>query len=152
MSLINYEPVNFLNRMQHDLDNFLKLNGHSIFHRSPDESDTFIPTEWIPTVNIDEEEKQFVITADVPGVSPEDIEVSMDGHILSIKGERKHEQEETKKNYRLRECSYGSFERRLSMPDTADETKIKAKNKDGVLTVTIAKKKASKSKLIKVES
>ena len=152
MSLANYEPVNFINRMQSDLNDFYKLNGKRLVPSIFDHSTTLLSSEWMPSVDIKENRKQFVVTVDVPGVNSNDIEVSMENACLSIKGERKVEKEETDENHRRRECSYGAFERRFSMPDTADAERVTAKQKDGVLTITVAKKKAAKPRSIEIES
>ena len=152
MLLTKYEPVNFLNRMQSDLNDFFRVNGNSRMPSLFDDNNELLSAEWIPSVDVKENGKQFTITADVPGVDPKDIEVSMENGFLSIKGERKEEKEETKDDRRIKECSYGSFERRFSMPDTADADRVTAKNKNGVLTVTIAKKQAAKPKLIEIQS
>ena len=152
MLLTNYEPVQFLNRMQSDLNDFFKINGKTRFPSLFDESSSLISAEWVPSVDIKENDKQFAITVDVPGVDPKDIQVSMENGYLSIRGERKEEKEESNADQRIRECAYGSFERRFSMPDTADADRVTAKNKNGVLTVTVAKKEAAKPKLIKIES
>lgn len=152
MQLTKYEPVNFLNRMQSDLNDFFRVNGNPRMPWLFDDSNELLSAQWTPSIDVSENGKQFTITADVPGVDPKDIEVSMENGYLSIKGERKEDKEETKDNRRIRECSYGSFERRFSMPDTADADRVTARNKNGVLTVTVAKKKAAKPKLIEVKS
>ena len=107
-------------------------------------------TSWAPAVDIKEEEEAFVLTADVPGVDAENIDVTIDGGVLSIKGERKSEHTEEEKNFRRVERSYGSFERRFSFPDTVDVDSITAKQKDGVLEVRVPKKAASTPKKITV--
>ena len=152
MQLTKYEPMRLLNRMQDEINEFFHHNGN---HRLPslfDEMETWPGLEWAPSVDIKEEDKQFVITADIPGVDPKDIEVTMENGMLKIKGERKSEKEEKKKDYRLKECTYGSFERAFRMPETADGDKIKAKGKNGVLAITIAKKAGSAPKKIAIES
>ncbi|MEX2365178.1 MAG: Hsp20/alpha crystallin family protein [Pseudohongiellaceae bacterium] len=152
MSLINYEPMNFLNRMQNEMNQFFHRNGRSLMPALIDEDEAWLTSEWAPHVDIKEEENQFVVTADIPGVEPKDIEVSMDSGVLTIKGERSSEKEETKKDYRLKECSYGSFIRSFRMPESADSDNIKAKGKNGVLSLTIAKKETVKPRKISIES
>jgi HSP20 family protein len=151
MSLTKYEPMNLLSRMQSELNHF--------FHRSDaDFSSLFadnqmlISTEWMPRIDIKEDETVYKVTADIPGVDPKDIKVTMENGMLSIKGERKSEKEETKKNYHRRECVMGSFERSFRMPDTADSNKITAKGKNGVLSIEIGKKEVAKAKTIPIQS
>jgi HSP20 family protein len=99
-----------------------------------------VTSQWAPRVDIREEDKRFVILADVPGVDPKEIEISMEKGILSIKGERKAEsKEETGKLTRV-ERSYGAFYRRFALPDSADADGITAVGKHGVLEISIPKK------------
>ncbi|MEX2470050.1 MAG: Hsp20/alpha crystallin family protein [Pseudohongiellaceae bacterium] len=152
MSLINYEPMNFLNRMQNELNQFFHHNGHRLMPSLIDEDEAWLTSEWAPHVDIKEEDNQFMVTADIPGVDPKDIEVSMDKGLLTIKGERSSEKEEKKKDYRIRECSYGSFIRTFRMPESADSDNIKARGKNGVLSITIARKETAKPRKIEIES
>jgi len=152
MSLIKHEPLSLLGRMHSDLNDYFRINGTRLVPNLFSESGSPITNEWLPAVDVKENRKQFVITADLPGVDPKDIQVSMDNGYLSISGERKTEKEESDDNHRIRECSYGAFERRFSMPETADVNKITAKEKNGALTITIAKKKAGKAKLVDIKS
>lgn len=149
MSLIKREPMNFLSRMQKELNHFFDDKDHfpSVFA----DGEPFFGTRWMPSIDIKEDDAQYTVTADVPGVEARDIEVSMEDSILTIKGERKSEKEESKKNYHRRECVMGSFERSFRMPAAADADSITASHKDGVLTVNIPKKKVDKPKTVKVE-
>ncbi|MBX3692267.1 Hsp20/alpha crystallin family protein [Dokdonella sp.] len=98
-----------------------------------------VTSQWAPRVDIREEDKRFVILADVPGVDPAAIEVHMDKGILTIKGERTSEKVEGTKFTRI-ERSYGSFHRRFALPDSADAEAISATGKHGVLEISIPKK------------
>lgn len=149
MSLVSIEPNNFINRLREDINTMLRSNRWPSFL---DEESTIATSEWMPAVDIKEEKNQFVIRADIPGVDPKDIEVSMENGTLSIQGERKSEGKEEKNGYRRTECSYGFFHRRFSLPDTADSEKITAKGKHGVLEIKIGKKEGSKPRLINVQS
>jgi HSP20 family protein len=145
-----YEPMNLLSRMQSQLNDF--------FHRSDtdilsifDDGQMLIGTEWIPRIDIKEDETQYIVTADIPGVDLKDVTVTMENGTLCIKGERKSEKEEKKKNYHRRECMMGSFERSFRMPDSADSSMVSAKGKNGVLTIRIGKKEVAKPKAIKID-
>lgn len=151
MSLIKYEPLSLLSRMQRDLDDFFRRSEEKFPSMFPDNT-RLLDTEWSPRIDIKEDEKQFLVTADIPGVSPKDIQVTMESNVLSIRGERKEEQEETKKHYRRRECMMGSFERSFVLPETADGSNISASGKHGVLTVTIPKKPAAKPTTIPIKT
>lgn len=145
-----YEPVNLLNRMQSQLNEFFHRGDSDILSLF-DDGQMLIGTEWMPRIDIKEDDTQYTVTADIPGVDPKDITVTMENGTLCIKGERRSEKEEKKKNYHRRECMMGSFERSFRMPDTADSSKISAKGKNGVLTIGIGKKDVAKPKTIKID-
>lgn len=93
-----------------------------------------------PEVDIVEKEKAYEITADLPGVDEKNIEIQLSNGNLTIKGEKKEEKEEKKKDFYLHERHFGSFERTFGLPDGVDADKIEASFKKGVLTVTLPKK------------
>ena len=105
---------------------------------SDDNTDVAI-SHWRPAVDIKEEDNRFLIRADIPGVDPKDIEITMEEGVLTIKGERTSEKDEKREDYRRVERSRGTFYRRFSLPDTADAEKIVATGKDGVLELVIPK-------------
>jgi HSP20 family protein len=96
--------------------------------------------QWAPRVDIREDEQQFVILADIPGVDPAQIEVSMDKGVLSIAGKRELPGSETDGKFTRVERSRGSFQRYFTLPDTANAESISASGKFGVLEITIPKK------------
>ncbi|MCW8828213.1 MAG: Hsp20/alpha crystallin family protein, partial [Gammaproteobacteria bacterium] len=96
-------------------------------------------SDWVPAVDIKEDQECFTITADLPGVQGKDIEVHAENGMLTIRGERESEKKDQHEGYKRIERSYGSFFRRFTLPDTADTDKISAKADNGVLTVTIPK-------------
>lgn len=106
--------------------------------------------EWMPAVDISETENEIIVKADLPGVKPDDIEISLSENILTIKGEKKREEEEKKENFYRVERYYGSFMRSISLPCDVDEEKIQATYKDGVLRIVLPKKPEEKKKVIKV--
>ena len=109
---------------------------------SNDETDqsNVVTSQWAPRVDIREEEKRFVIFADIPGVDPKDIEVNMDKGILTIKGERVSESVAENGQFTRVERSSGTFYRRFALPDSADAENIGATGKHGVLEISIPKK------------
>jgi len=94
---------------------------------------------WALNVDVSENDKELVVTADVPGMDEKDIEVELSDGLLSIKGERKEERDEKKDAYHLTERSYGVFQRTIPLPGELLEDQAKAKFKKGVLTVSIPK-------------
>jgi HSP20 family protein len=150
MNLVRYQPNDVVNRLQDDMNQLFKVNGWmpNLF----DENSHIATSQWVPTVDIKENEKQFTITADIPGVEPKDIDVSMENGMLTIKGERKTEIKDKENGYRRVERTYGSFHRRFSLPETADGEHVSAKGKHGVLEITVAKRESSKARKIEVKS
>lgn len=148
MNITRYESGNLFSRLQEDINKILKSNAWTGW---PDES-SVATAQWVPSVNIREKDDQFVISADIPGVNPDEVEVKMENGALTIQGERKSEQHKEENGYRRVECSYGSFYRRFALPDTADANKIQAKAKHGVLEITIGKREAAWPKAIKVQA
>ncbi len=98
-------------------------------------------TDWAPSCDISETDKEYKVRAELPAMKKDDVHVSVDKGILTIQGERKEEKEEKGEKFHRRELSYGTFVRRFTMPEDADETKVDAKFKDGMLEVSIPKSK-----------
>jgi HSP20 family protein len=144
MAITRYEPFHYLTQLSRELDRF---RGES-----EDNAGAVATAEWAPAVDIKEEENRFVIHADIPGVNPEDIDVSMEKGVLTIKGEKNTEAKTEKDNYKRVERIYGSFYRRFSLPDTANNDAISAKIKNGVLDIVIPKREAVKPKKISVSA
>ncbi len=88
-------------------------------------------TDEFPSIDVSENEKEIKVTAELPGLEPKDIDVSVAQGCLTIKGEKKFEDEEKKENYHRRECSYGCFQRSVTLPANIDESKIDATYKNG---------------------
>ena len=106
--------------------------------------------EWAPRVDISELEDSYVVKADLPGVEDKDIEITLDKRVLTIKGQRHVEESSDDKGYTRRERFTGSFVRKFTLPETADGQNITAQNKNGVLTLTIAKTVESQPRKIEL--
>ena len=113
------------------------------FAIQPGESMTL--AEWSPSVDIGENDKEFVIKAELPDVKKEDIKVNVENGTLCISGDRRAEKEETGVKFHRVERSYGHFERTFGLPEQADTDKITSEYKDGVLTVHLPKNPQAKS-------
>ena len=150
MSLVNYEPWSLLDRFQQQL-NQLGYADKTIAGNDNDYSNV-VTGRWSPAVDIKEEADRFLIPADLPGVDPKDIEITMDNGVLTIKGERQSEAREEKAGYKRVERVSGSFYRRFSLPDTADAERIEAKGKDGVLEIILTKHEKVQPRKIEVKS
>ncbi len=147
MSMLRYQPWGLLNQLHGEVDSlFNTRQGRN------DDTDQLATRDWVPAVDIREEDNRFIIHADVPGVDPGDIEVNMEDGVLSIKGERQSEKTDEREGYKRVERVRGSFLRRFSLPDTANADAISAKSKNGVLEVVIPKQEKVLPKRIQVES
>ena len=109
-----------------------------------------VTSQWTPRVDIREEDTRFAIFADIPGVDPKDIEITMEKGILSIKGERKAEAAEQNGKLTRTERSHGVFYRRFALPDVADAEGIKANGRNGVLEISIPKRAETAPRRISV--
>ena len=148
MMLTRYEPWSAVRQLHNEM-------GRA-FANAPlgaGDGSNVAASRWTPAVDIREDDGRFAITADIPGVDPGDIEVTMENGVLTIKGERKLDTEEEGDNgYRRVERMYGNFYRRFALPDTADADAISASGKDGVLEVSIPKRAEVQPKRIAVSA
>ena len=115
------------------------------------ERDDITLADWEPLADITEDDKEYVIKAELPDVKKEDVKVTVENGVLTIAGERKFEKEEKGKKYHRVERAFGSFVRSFTLPDDADANKVNAEFKDGVLKVHVAKSEAAKPKQIEVK-
>jgi HSP20 family protein len=106
---------------------------------------------WSPPVDIYETENELVLKADVPEIDPKNVAIQMENGTLTVKGERRFEEQRNGRGFHRIERGYGSFVRAFSLPDTVDPEKVKADYKNGVLTITLPKKEVAKPKTVNVE-
>ena len=114
----------------------------------------FVPTEadeFAPSLDVSETAGEWRVKAELPGVAPQDVEVSVTGNVLTIRGEKKVETKAEGENFRRSERRYGSFVRTLEFPTDVDAGKVDAQAKNGVLTVTLPKAEASRPKTVAVK-
>ena len=107
-------------------------------------------SNWNPPVDIYESEGELTVNLDLPGVDPNNVEVSVENNVLTIRGERKFEEKQDKENYHRVERSYGSFARSFTLSTRVDSDKIRANYNAGVLTITLPKAEAAKPKKIQI--
>jgi len=103
-------------------------------------------------MNLTESENDVTVTAELPGVDPQDVDISVSDNLLTIRAEKKQEKEDKKRDYHYVERSYGSFHRSIQLPSSADPSKVDASYKNGVLTVTLQKRPEAKPKRIEVKT
>jgi HSP20 family protein len=107
--------------------------------------------DWRPVVDVAETESDIIVKAEIPGIDPKDVDISITGDTLTLKGEKKEEKENTGKCYHRVESSYGSFNRVITLPASVDVDKVTAEGKNGLLEITLPKKEESKAKKINVK-
>jgi len=144
--MTKYEPWGMLRQMRKEMDD--------LFNRGYLDSGQLASNSanWVPAVDVKEEDNRFIIHADIPGVAPNDIKVKIENRVLTIQGEKKHERSESEKNFRGIERSSGSFFRQFTLPESADTDKVSAKSNNGVLELIIPKaEKTNSSREVTVE-
>lgn len=104
-----------------------------------------------PAIDVEESDKEVTVRAELAGVDPKDVEINVSGTTLTLKGEKKQEREEKKKDYHFMERRYGSFHRSIQLPSSIDPDKVDATYKNGVLTVAIQKRPEARPKRIEVK-
>lgn len=145
MNLTRFEPWSIVDLLHRDLDRIAPS-------RFADDDNENPIANWVPAVDIVEEKDRFVLQADVPGVDPTDIDVSMDASVLSVSGERKTENLSEDNGFRRVERASGRFFRRFNLPDTADAKNISAKSSNGILEVSIPKLPEVQARRISVQA
>jgi HSP20 family protein len=151
MNIARYRQVPSQGRLQSDLlQVFDRLFEGSLFDQDQTDDSSIVTSQWVPRVDVKEEQDRFVLYADLPGIDPDKIDVSMDKGILTIKGERSSEASEQTDRFSRIERRYGNFYRRFALPDSADPEGIQAHGRNGVLEITIPKKPEAAPRRIQV--
>src|SRR4051795_8091113 len=143
-TLTRWEPFRELEELQNRLS--------TIVSRTPRQNgrEDMTIADWVPTADITEDDKEYLIKAELPEMKKEDVKVTVENGVLTISGERKFEKEEKNKKYHRVERGYGTFVRSFALPDDADAGKVKAEFKSGLLTVHLPKSEQAKPKQIEV--
>lgn len=106
---------------------------------------------WGPQIDLSETEKELTIKAELPGIEPKEVEINVVGNVLTLRGEKKQEHEEKKRDYHYVERQYGSFHRSIPLPTYVNADKVDAHYKNGVLTITLEKRPEARAKRIEVK-
>lgn len=140
--------LNNMETFQHNLDSLLRHSStlHPVTQQEP-----VVAPEWSPLVDISEDEKEYLIKAELPEVRKEDVKVTAEAGTLTIMGERRFENGEQGKKYHRVERAYGTFGRTFSLPPDASPAKVSAEFKDGVLTVHLVKDEKAKPQQIEIK-
>jgi len=131
MSLVRYQPINLFDNFNEDINRyFANIRSKPAANQE---------RKWAPAVDIREEENRYLLSADIPGVNRENIEITLEDGVLTLKGERSGESGTNGKEYRRKERMHGTFMRQFTLPETVDTQNISATVKAGVLDVVIPK-------------
>ena len=141
MSLIHYKPINLFDQFNDEMNRYLSSMRSTAANQEHD---------WTPAVDIQEEDNHYLLTADIPGVNRNDVEITLEDGVLTVKGERKSGTDISEEGYRRRERLHGTFVRQFNLPDTVDTANITATAEDGVLRIAIPKQEKPEPRRITV--
>lgn len=147
-SLAHWDPFKEMDELQRRLSSVFGLAPRRLVNG---QEETMTVAQWSPLVDITEDDKEYLIKAELPEVRKEDVKVTVENGVLTITGERRFEKEAKGKRYHRIERAYGSFARSFTVPDDADDTHVAAEFKDGLLAVHLAKSEKARPKTIEVK-
>ncbi len=142
MAIARYEPWNLMNQLQGELNR--------AFRDLASNETSAATADWVPAADVEEYEDRFELYVDLPGVVAKDVEITLEGGVLSLSGERKVERAVQQMTRHRRERGYGRFYRRFILPDTVNAEAVKATERNGVLAITIPKKAAAQPRRIEI--
>lgn len=148
MAIVRWEPFRELLSTQ---DRFNQLFNQTFTQAFGKEGQELASRNWAPAVDIYETDHNLVIKTELPGIDPKDVEVRVENNTLVLQGERKFEKNTSEENYHRVERSYGTFSRSFTLPSTVNTENAQAEYKDGILTLTLAKREEAKPKTIKIQ-
>jgi len=147
MALVRWDPFRELEEMSDRLNRVFARPAL----RTTNGKENLTVADWMPTVDISETEGEYLIKAELPEVKKEDVKVTVENGVLTLQGERRQEKEEKGKKFHRVERSYGSFIRSFTLPESVDDSGVKAEYKDGVLNLHLPKTEKVKPKAIEVK-
>jgi HSP20 family protein len=147
MALVRWEPVRELTSFQNDMNRLFD----TFFDTPTAGNGTTPPRRWIPAMDLVETDEHFVLKADLPGLAESDVNLEVEGNVLTISGERKAEHEDKGEGYVRVERSYGAFRRSLTLPEGVDPEAVTASFDQGVLEVRIPKPEERKPRRVAIQ-
>jgi HSP20 family protein len=150
MAIVRWEPFRDLAGLQERMNRLFEESVRTRGTASGQEEDWALGGSWAPPVDIFEQDGNIVLKAEIPGIEPKDVELRVENNVLTIKGERKLENEVKRESYHRVERAYGVFTRQFTLPTTVDAENIKAEYKDGMLKVSLPKREEAKPKQISI--
>lgn len=149
MSIVKYDPFRDLRTLQDEMN---RLFTGSLSRSGSGQDDEIMRGAWAPSVDIFENKDQIVLEADLPGMKPEDVEISIENNVLTLHGERKFEKKDESDNFHRVERSYGSFTRSFTLPPTVTSENANAEFENGMLRLTLAKREEAKPRRIEIKA
>jgi HSP20 family protein len=148
MTIVRWEPVRDLLGLRERMNRLFEESARGL---GRGQEEDWVMGAWAPAVDIYEKGTDVVLKAELPGLDPKDVDIRIENNVLTLKGERKIEDEIKQENYHRVERAYGGFTRSFTLPSTVDTTNVKADYKDGVLRITLPKREEAKPKQIQVD-
>ena len=148
MSIIKYDPFRELRSLQDEMNRLFMSN----YSQRGGSEEGFASGAWNPQVDIFENKNEIVLEAELPGLKPENVNISIEHNVLTIHGERKFEKKDEKDNFHRVERSYGSFTRSFTLPPTVSSENANAEFENGVLRLTLAKREEAKPRRIEIKA
>jgi HSP20 family protein len=148
MALIRWEPARELGTIQNEMNRLFNTFFDTPTAAAPGNGSAM--RRWIPAMDLVETENDFVLKADLPGLTENDVNIELEDNVLTLSGERKAEHEDRKDGYYRIERSFGSFRRSLTLPEGVDPEAVKATFSDGVLEVHVPKPEARKPRKVSI--
>ncbi len=145
--LTSLQPFRSLGHLRREMDRM----WDDVFEGMPARRRLTEEEAWFPALDMSETKDSLIVKAELPGIDPKDVNLTLQDHILTIRGERKAEKEEKNENFHLKERTYGSFFRSVELPYPVKDGEVKASFKNGVLTITMPKSEEAKEKKIEIK-
>jgi HSP20 family protein len=147
MAIVRWEPIRDLLSLQERMN---RMFNEQFRGAQGTDDEWALGGSWAPAVDIYEQGNDIVLKAELPGVDPKDVDIRLENNVLSLRGQRKLENEVKRESYHRVERSYGSFSRSFTLPSVVDQASIKAEFTDGVLKVVLPKREEAKPKQIEI--
>ena len=148
MTLVRFDPFRDLRALHRRMD---RVFNETVARRTDERTNEPLQARWVPAVDVHESDKEITLRTELPGLSNEDVELTVEQGRLTVQGEKRFEKEESDGEYRRVESLYGTFYRSFPLPDSIDHDNIAAHFDNGVLNVTLPKTEAAKPKKIDVQ-
>jgi len=147
MQLVRVDPFRDIRTMQNRFD---RLFGEAVARQAANGDDKPVQARWRPSVDVHENDTEITLRAELPGLSQDEVELTIDKGRLAIRGEKQLEKEDTDGDYRRIESAYGSFHRSFPLPDTVDQNAVEARFENGVLYIALPKIEEAKPIAVKI--